>query len=369
MAKRRRLEAPSSVDLDRFEREFRDETGPGLKPGHGLAPIAQVAAETAREAQPTDAALRAARAKAEADAAKYEAAQQQGLLMAELPIDEIDENVMVRDRLAVDESDMSELRQSIAANGLRLPIEVFELEQPGSAGQRYGLISGYRRLLATRELFAIGESDKYRFIRAIVRKRKGAADAFAAMVEENEIRAELSHFERGRIAVIAANQGAFADTDDAVKALFGAGSKAKRSKIRSFALIFEELGDLLKFPDGLTEKRGLKVATALRHGGGTALRMALEARAPMDADDEWSIIEAAILSVDHGNDTGPNRGGRPRAEAKKSDWLEDRTIRTANGITIRVKPDGKGHLLRLEGDIDTGRISQLMTQIKKLLEK
>ena len=85
--------------------------------------------------------------------------------------------------------------------------------------------------------------DRYARIRALIRPRAEADAAFVLMVEENEVREELSHFERGRIAVIAANQGAFANTEDAVNKLFASGSKAKRSKVRSFALIFEELGE------------------------------------------------------------------------------------------------------------------------------
>ena len=101
---------------------------------------------------------------------------------------------------------------------------------------------------------------------------------FAAMVEENEIRASLSHYERGRIAVIAAQQGAFVNAEEAVNAFFPMASKGKRSKIRSFALIFEELGDMLTLPDLIREKDGLKIAAALREGAEARLR---EARASM----------------------------------------------------------------------------------------
>ena len=90
MAKRRRLETPSSADLSRIEEQFRSETSlPSL--GRGIAPIAQVAAESAAVASPESAAARAARAKAEADAARLQEAETRGLLIAELPIDQIDE--------------------------------------------------------------------------------------------------------------------------------------------------------------------------------------------------------------------------------------------------------------------------------------
>ena len=185
---------------------------------------------------------------------------------------------LIRDRMTMGEEEMLELRKSIAASGLRLPIEVFELEAPGGAGQRYGLLSGYRRMLATRGLLELTGADKYRKIKAIVRPRADAGSAFVSMIEENEVRENLSYFERGRIAVMAANQGAFTNTEDAVNRLFATGSKAKRSKIRSFALIFEELGDMLLFPEGLTERHGLLLASALRQGAEAQLREALSSR-------------------------------------------------------------------------------------------
>ena len=157
MAKRRRLETTSSADLSRIEEQFRSETSlPSL--GRGIAPIAQVAAESAAVASPESAAARAARAKAEADAARLQEAETRGLLIAELPIDQIDEAAMIRDRMVMTEEDMQELRLSIAAHGLRLPIEVFETGD--GTPPRYGLLSGYRRLHAVRALHALTGDDR-----------------------------------------------------------------------------------------------------------------------------------------------------------------------------------------------------------------
>ena len=189
------------------------------------------------------------------------------------------------------------------------------------------------------------------------------------MVEENEVREELSHFERGRIAVIAANQGAFANTEDAVNRLYATGSKAKRSKVRSFALIFEELGDMLEFPEALTEKRGLRLAAALRSGAEGRLRKALSERPPADADEEWSLIEPELEASER-RPRDPARGGRPRSRPVEYGWIDDQTIRTSSGITIRRASDGKGHTLRLEGaPLTSDLIESLMLEIQALLEK
>lgn len=373
MVKRRRLETPSTDDLDRIEAQFRSETFDRSGAARGVAPIAQVAADSAAHVQTEGGDARAARARAEADAARLEEARQAGLLMVELPVAAIDADAMIRDRMTMGEAEMMELRQSIAAHGLRLPIEVFALEGEGREGHTHGLLSGYRRLLATRALLELTGQDRYRTIRAIVRPREEAGGAFVSMIEENEVRENLSHFERGRIAVIAANHGAFANTEDAVDRLFASGSKAKRSKIRSFALIFEELGDMLEFPEQLTERRGLQLATALRQGAEAQLRQALSHASPPDAEAEWAVIEPVIRREEQGI-RDPARGGRPKRAASPGapahGWIDDQTLRTSSGVTIRRSSDGRGHLLRLEGDVLTADLmDSLMLEIRALLER
>lgn len=369
MAKRRRLETPSSADLDRIEAQFRSETRERPALGRSVAPIAQVAADSAAVAATESVEAREERARASADAARLREAEERGLLITELHIDSIDESAMVRDRMVMNEEDMQELRLSIAAHGLRLPIEVYQIEAPEGQDPRYGLLSGYRRLHAVRALYELTQADKHARIRALIRPRTEANDAFVAMVEENEVREELSHFERGRIAVIAANQGAFANTEDAVNKLFASSSKAKRSKVRSFALIFEELGDMLRFPEALTERRGLRLSAALRNGAEARMRQALSLRAPGDAEEEWALIEPVLQSLDDAP-REPGRGGRPRSKPQSFGWVDEMTIRTTSGITIRRARDDRGHILRLEGRaLSDDLMESLMLEIQSLLER
>lgn len=371
MAKRRKLEAPSVAELNRIEEEFRHETHPRgpLGQGGASAPIAQVAADAAALSNAATPEARAERARLEADAERLHKAEAGGLLMADLAVAEIDADAMIRDRTVLDEDAMTELRLSIAANGLRLPIEVYQLAEPRADGVRYGLVSGYRRLVAVRALHGLTEEGKYQSIRAILRPREEADDAFVAMVEENEIRSELSQYERGRISVIAAQQGAFVNVEEAVNRLFANGSKSKRSKVRSFALIFEELGDMLIFPEALSEKRGLRLAQGLRQGFEAKLRDALADMLPTDADAEWSGLEPVIEDAE----AGPRqvrRGGRPKTVRSVSGWKGADTLETSAGITIRKKRDGQGYLLRLEGDkLDSDLMDSLMSEIQALLEK
>ena len=88
------------------------------------------------------------------------------------------------------------LMASLESRGQQTPIEVVEL-----ADGRFGLISGWRRLTALRQLQADeGRGQGLDTVLALLRRPDTASDAYVSMVEENEIRTDLSHFERGRIA-------------------------------------------------------------------------------------------------------------------------------------------------------------------------
>jgi ParB family transcriptional regulator, chromosome partitioning protein len=56
-----------------------------------------------------------------------------------VPLDAIDAGALIRDRIPVDAEAMGELKASIAAGGVRMPVEVFALEAPAG---RFGLPRG-----------------------------------------------------------------------------------------------------------------------------------------------------------------------------------------------------------------------------------
>ena len=355
MAKRRKLEAPSADDLSRIEAEFRSEAVG--RPA--VAPIAQVAGDAASEAEVLGVETRAKLAEAEA----YRAADEKGLVLREIPVDRIREDEFVRDRAFLDRDELTELRASIVKNGLRLPIEVYELTEK-TAEHDYALISGYRRLMAVQEALTGTGSERFRTIKAIVRKPDVSSVHIAAMVEENEVRANLSHFERGRIAVLSAQDGVFANVEDAVEKLFPVASKAKRSKIRSFALIFEEIGDLLDFPEALSERQGLSIATAIRAGAEHDLRDALSFDTSETAREEWGRI-AAVLDRVEAAPRDPARGGRP---SSKPDDAHRETVETTRGVRIAWEPlKSGGYNLRLTGKIDRAEMEGIVATIRDRL--
>lgn len=354
MAKRRKLQAPSAEDLNALDAEFRSETR--TRPNAATAPISQIAAEAAQASRLDDVQTRLDRL----DAERLRKAQADGLLISEIPTSSIRTDQMIRDRTVIGADEQTELQISIRANGLRLPIEVY------ADGDGYALLSGYRRLKAFLALDELNPG-QYTTIKALIRPATDTASAFAAMIEENEIRANLSHYERGRIAAVAAQQGAFGSTEEAVNRLFNAASKSKRSKVRSFAEIFEMLGDLMKFPESLSERRGLRLAGALRQGGQQQLREALAAGQGKSPDAEWNALEPTLSLIEDGPQKFAKRG-RPKAPPAV-DWQGKDTLHLSSGITLRQEQDGNGYVIRLSGrGVDGEVMDSVMEELRRLLE-
>lgn len=357
MARRRKLETPSAEALSKIEEDFKSET----VSRSGIAPIAQVAAEAALETEVLGVETRAKLAEADV----FRDAQDKGLVIRELPLEQIQDHALVRDRAIVDRDELAALRASIMKNGLRLPIEVFPLETP-EGPHLYGLISGYRRLVAMREIYQGTELEDYRMIKAIIRIPETHVETVEAMVEENEVRAELSQFERGRIAVLAAQAGTYGNVEEAVDGLFPFASRAKRSKIRSFSLIFQELGDLLNFPDQLSERQGLRLSAALREGAEGRIRQSLGMADPQDSEAEWAVL-LPIIEAFETSDRDRARGGRPAPTRKKPGPKQRHALETSCGVTIEWEPMRGGYAVKLKGALDAREMQDLAEVLKERL--
>ena len=243
-------------------------------------PIARVAGEAAAES-----------ALAELSA-EVQAARAGGRMVQSLPLDAVEAEHLVRDRMAAGDEEMATLKASIAARGQQTPIEVVELD-----GGRFGLISGWRRLTALRALRDETGEARFGRIEALLRRPESAAEAYQAMVDENEIRVGLSHWERARVAAVAAELGLFPGARHAVRTLFAAASRPKRSKINSFLTLYEALDGALAHPTALPERLGLALAKVLETpGAAERLRERLREAAPQSAEAEQAVLEAAVRS-------------------------------------------------------------------------
>ena len=265
-------------------------------------PIAQVAGEAAD------------RAAFEEVARELTSARAEGRLVNRLPLAAVEAGHLVRDRIDMDADDLEALAESLRARGQQTPIEVVDL-----GDGRYGLISGWRRLTALRRLHQESGDGRFSEVQALIRRPDGAAEAYLAMVEENEIRAGLSFYERARIAVQAASLGVHKTPSAAVQALFSAASASKRSKILAFVPLVEAFDGQIRFPAAIPEKLGLALAAALGADRGFRRRLseALRKAAPETTAAERRVLDRALR---------PEASAVPAAEAQE----------VAPGVSLRL---------------------------------
>jgi hypothetical protein len=320
MARRRLTPTPAGVP----HAERGEAPGPGLA---AAAPIARVAAEASSAAA------------LEEMADTLRRAREEGRLVIDLPLEAIAPDHLTRDRLPVEDEEAAILRESIRLHGQRTPIEVTPLE----GALPYGLISGWRRLTALKALRAETGEPRFATVRALVRRPETAADAYVAMVEENEVRVGLSQYERARVAALAARRGVFPDEEAALKALFGTASRPKRSRIRAFLELHRALDDVLRFPAHLPERLGLAAVERLRAGGEAALRAALAAADPQTPEAERAALEGALAR---------RKAPAPGAAAPEP---------ILPGVTLARRLSGRTLTLRLSGPGMSAELAERLT--------
>ena len=268
-------------------------------------------------------------------------AREEGRLIQWLPLEEIDAGHLVRDRMESCEEEMQALIDSLRERGQQTAIEVADLGEGRSP--RWGLISGWRRLTALRRM-AEQDGAPGRVL-AIPRMPRSAAEAYRAMVEENEIRVGLSHYERARIVARAADAGVYENDAEALKSLFGAATRSRRSKIKSFVRVVRALDEALRFPTQIGERLGLELARGLDDDPDLAarLRQRLAEAAPTDAAEEAALLEAD-LSRTETSDRPEHPTPRSAPRATPVELRPGLTCRdTAKGLLI------SGALLEREG--------------------
>ncbi len=245
-----------------------------------------------------------------------------------LPIAEIDPHALLRDRTSLDEGALTQLQHSIATEGIRTPIEVWQLSSQRD-GHTYGLISGLRRLTACA---ALG----HQTIPAFLRAPQSIAQALAAMVTENEIREPVSPFEKAALVLNAVEEGHFDTPDAAIDVLFPSLPRTSRYRIRNHLRVVEDLGPLLATPQHLGTRQLDTIAAALATGHGDLLTATLQPIASAGAETQWSTLRPVLQDVLR-EPTDPTTR-RPR-----------RLLRLRQGLTITREPTPTGWLLRFSG--------------------
>lgn len=294
MAKRKRLSPAVGIDLPAST-----PSAPSSGPRPPIASMAQDAA--------TAAAFDAVRA-------ELVEAREGGRMVMQLPLEAVDRAYLIRDRIEMDAEEMAALIDSLRRRGQQTPIEVADL-----GGGAYGLISGARRVAALSALYTETKEARFAKVQALIRQPADRAATYVAMVEENEIRAGLSYYERARIAHKAVAFGVFPNTKDALQSLYAGVSFSKRSKIKSFMVLVEAFDPVLRFPANITERLGLSVVKAMAE----------------DADLEDRIHNALV----HTPPETPAQEAALLAQALKSEPKSvSKPPEIVRGVRIQAKP-------------------------------
>ena len=335
------------------------ETKSAVPPRRG--PMASAISENAEALQARKSAAEAIREENDALAHEYVARREAGGVVEDIPLDQVHTHMLVRDRMPGEDLELEGLVTSIRELGLSNPIRV--MARPDGSGVE--LVQGFRRLSAYRALLDETGEDRWATIPALV--LTDAADIgslYRRMVDENVIRKDLSFAEMARAAQTYAMDPATEarDLSEAVATLFQSAPYSKRSYIRSFAYLLDEIGDYLAYPTEVPRALGVTVARALKD------RPEIKARIRDDLHD-WSMRgvqdELDVLRRHVGHDpiqpggeediplTAPRQPKRAAADPSKTKTTFD--IRTTAG---RVKCTAAVGRLEIKVDRDFSTIDR-----------
>lgn len=344
-------------DLTPLELETKSATAPRR------GPMASAISENAEALQARKSAAEAIREENDALAHEYVARREAGGVVEDIPIDQVHTYMLTRDRMPGEDLELESLVTSIQELGLSNPIRVM----PRPDGSGVELVQGYRRLTAYQTLFETTGDDEWARIPALV--LPGAPDIsslYRRMVDENVIRKDLSFAEMARAAQnYAADPATEAENlNDAVAALFQSAAYSKRSYIRSFAYLLDQIGPYLAFPTEIPRALGVAVARALKE------RPEIKARIRDDLHD-WNMrgvldelgvlrrhIGEAPVEPDGDPDALTEQAHQPKAKRGVADPSKTKTtfdIRTSAG---RVKCTAAVGRLEIKVDRDFSTIDR-----------
>ena len=279
-----------------------------------------------------------------------------------IPLSLINPDALPRDRMTLEPAALAELQNSIATDGLRQPIEVWRLTTPhlteSGETHEYGLISGLRRLTATQNL-AKYRPEAYPTIDAFLRTPKSLPDALAAMVAENEIRADITPWEKAMLILNAVAEDIFPTPDAAIAALFAPSNPTNRSRLRATVTVTEELNGILTDPTAYSLRQLLRIAAALKAGFSDVIEVALREADDVSQPGQWAMLQN-ILTESELSLKDPSFDPPPPRRAK-------RISRPRAGLTIRREWLPNGWQLVFTGPEAKGMmIERVMEEIERM---
>ncbi len=281
-----------------------------------------------------------------------------GLITDLVPVEAIRAEKLTRDRGTGPDPELDELKASILAIGLSNPIRV-EATEDG-----YELVQGFRRLRAFRELFEETGDDRFARIPAgLVAHGEALEGLYRRMVDENLVRRDISFAEMAILAMrYAEDPGTDArDVAGAVDVLFASAGRQKRSYIRHFATLIEQVGDVLHYPEAISRNLGLDLVRRLSSDLGFESRLRAALGGSLERLPEYEI--ATLLDL-------LKAGPKPRSPSRNA--AAKTTLRcTVPAGTVRCSArDGKVELQmsRDFSSIDRHRLEAAVTAFMAALD-
>lgn len=299
MSRKRRV-----FDINLPDEDLTEETAPQEPQRRG--PMASAISENAEALQARKSAAEAIRDENNALAHEYVSLRERGGVVEHIPLEDVHTYMLVRDRMPGEDLELESLVTSIKELGLSNPIRV--MKRPDGTGVE--LVQGYRRLSAYKTLFEQTGSEEWAKIPALI--LTGAADVgslYRRMVDENVIRKDLSFAEMAHAAQVYAMDPSTEANDlgEAVAALFQSAPYSKRSYIRSFAFLLDQIGEDLAYPTEIPRALGVAVARMLKD------RPEIKARIRDDLNgwDMRSVLDELDVLRRHIGEAPTRVGGDP----------------------------------------------------------
>lgn len=283
------------------------------------------------------------------DAKAFRLAQEEGRVLVAIPLEDIRTDDLPRDRLdltgVATSDEMEELKASIRERGQKEPIEVYRTENG------YQLKKGWRRITALEQLLT--ETGDARFAKAVARVAEEAGtriDLYIDMVEENVIREDLSFAEMAQVAITAAQDSGLdgMGAEELVGRIYASLHKMKRSYIRSFVYLLEQLDEALPYPKSISRNLGVDVARKLQAAPERvgALRSVLSTVS--SAEEQAEILKKFVQSAE-------------RAEAKSQDTPRQRSVKYEFHVGLSKVTARKGEC-RILSEIDFSSVDRKRLQ-------
>lgn len=297
-----------------------------------VGPMGAAIRDTAENlTQSTDAKVEQRRQNAE-DAKTFRAATDDGLILSRVPLADVHDDDLPRDRLDLESvaaaDEMEELKASIQARGQKEPVELYK----GEDG-RLQIKKGWRRFTALSQLFAETQDDSFATIVArIAQDGQGRLARYIDMVEENVVREDLTFAEMAQVAITAADDIAVEERDPhvLVGTLYGALHKTKKSYIRSFVTLLHVVGDDLDWPKAIPRNVGVEAARGLKAAGVDQEGLRLRLRSASTADAQNEVLRSFAMGQ------GGGAVASPRVAKQKFEFHVGETKVTARQGECRI---------------------------------